>query len=534
MLDTLVSAVVMLDNSRRDFMKAVGVATVASSVGAGSASAGGHDRDSGKTATGRLDLVGHSLLSDPPGAYSHGNIRDDGQYGLLGGYYGEGGSFLVDLDDLNDPTEVHRLPSPTTDRQNDVKFARYPDGDNGDELTEVYFRTQEPNIEGGAAGFEVVDYGWGDGTPEEPEIVAQVDREPAGVHKVASHGSEPVLYVINKVGDEPGLEVFDVSDPSNPTEKAVVGPDGYNHAVEVDDERNLLYAAFIAGEFVGPVIYDISDPLDPKEVGRVDYDELPDYETIGEPGFEACHHADADPERDLLIVGDEVGQGVPGGKHVFDMGWDEGSPEDPVHIGFTHSPNAEYQGEDEPFFWTTHFHDVVSRDDHTLLVDGGYHEGVWVADITDPRDPEPSQQFGTRQDEERVEALGTGPIASFLDPLHPPFVWSAEYNADRDFVLASDAITGVYILKVTAEEFEFRSIEEEIRRSYPPADEIGERGLELARHYHDEHETVPNTGGEILRTGELRRFERIVEEEQGDEDEDEGDEDDEDEHDHDD
>lgn len=517
----------MLGNSRREFMKVVGAAAVASAAGTGSASADRHVREPGETATGRIHLLGHSLLSDPPGAYSHGNIRNDGQYGLLGAYYGEGGSFLVDLSDLENPTEVHRLPSPTTTRQNDVKFARYPGGEG------LYFRTQEPNIEDGEAGFEVVDYGHSEATVEEPEIVAQVDREPEGVHKVASHGEEPLLYVINKVDDEPGLEVFDMSDPANPTEEEVVGPNGYNHAVEVDDERDLLYAAFIAGEFVGPVIYDISDPYNPEEVGRVDYADLPDYETIGEPGFEACHHAIADPARDLLIVGDEVGQDVPGGKHIFDIGWDEGSPEDPVHIGFTHSPNAEVQGEDELYFWTTHFHDVVPRGDQTLLVDGGYHEGLWVADITDPRNPVTSQQYGTREGEERVEELGTGPIAPFLEHLHSPFAWSAEYNAERDFVFVSDSITGAYTFEVTAEEFEFHTIEEEIRQSYPPEDEIGERGLELARHYCEEHETVPNTAGQSLTPGTLRQLERIAEEEIDEEDENgEGGENDEDENDH--
>lgn len=511
----------MLENSRRTFMKYTGIA--AASIGsAGTVSAQSNlDQAPAETARGSLNLLGHAFLDNPPGIYTQGSIRTDGMYGVMGGYYGEGGSFLVDLEDLENPTQAHRLPSAMTTRHNDVKFADYDDGGG------LYFRTQEPNIEGGEGGFEIIDYGHAEGAPDDPVIRSRVEREPNGIHNLWSHYAEPVLYLTSNDPEQGAVEVWDVSDPDNPTpaEPQFVGPEGsHAHDVEVDPVRDVLHVAVISGDFEGYLILDIDNPLQPEELGRFDYTDQPEYEEIGTPGFEGCHKAMADPERDIAIIGDEVGSGMPGGKHFFDIGWEDGSLEEPVHIGFTHSPNATEQGEDEPFFWTTHMHDVVPEsatdDGSTLLVDGGYHEGVWVCDITDPRNPIPSQQFQTREDEEVAEALGSGPIVDFLDPLHSPFVWSARYNSERDFVFASDTLTGAYVFEVSADKFEFRTIEEEIRQSFEPEDEIGERGLELARHYCETHASVPNTGGQSLNPGLIRRFEQTVEEEDAEEDDD--------------
>jgi hypothetical protein len=494
----------MFDSSRRDFVRYAGIAAATGAVGTGTgtAAADGHDRDPGTSVPGSLDLLGHAFLDNPPGIYTYGAVRDDGQYGLLGGYYGEGGSFLVDLSDLENPTQAHRLPSAMTNRQNDVKF---------DPRDGLYYRTQEPNVPDGELGFEVVDYGYREGSVEEPVVVADVDTPRTGVHKLEPHPEVPLLYPIDKDGEAPGILIYDTSDPTDPERIGEFGPDGYCHDCEVEIGRDLLHAAYIGGAFVGYVIFDISDPRNPRELSRIDYAELPDYEEIGEPGFESCHQASFDPERDLAVVGDETGEGMPGGKHIYDIGWDEGSPEDPEHIGFTHSPNAKEMGEDEPFFWTTHFHDVVPFRDTTLLVDGGYHEGTWVADITDPTNPTPSQQFQNREDEERAEQLGSGPVIDLLDPIHAPFVWSAEYNAEREFVFASDSLTGAYVFDLSSEPFEFRSIEEEIRRSFEPIDEIGERGLELARHYHAEHASVPNTDGQPMTDEALSEIEALAE-----------------------
>ncbi|UPM43379.1 LVIVD repeat-containing protein [Halocatena salina] len=493
----------MIDRSRRDFLRYTGIVTTA----IGSARPGTARRTpetnarASHTVPGRLELLGHAFLDNPPGIYSNGVLRDDGRYGLLGGYYGEGGSFLVDLEDLSNPTQAHRLRSPMTNRQNDVAF---------DARDGLYYRTQEPNTEDGERGFQVVDYGYATGTVSEPTIVADVDTPRTGVHHIESHPEAPLVYAVDKKGNEPGVLTYDTSDPTDPVLIDVTGPYGYAHDITVEADRDLLHVAYIDGRFVGYVVFDIADPTSPTERGRVDYADRPDYEAIDLAGFEACHSARFDPERKLAVLSDERGTGIPGGKHVFDIGWGDGSPEDPVHLGFTHSPNATEQGDDEQFFWTTHFHDVASCGDTTLLVDGGYHEGVWIADITDPRDPTPSQQFQTRKDEHRAKQLGSGPIIDSLDSIHPPFVWSAEYNETRGFVFASDSITGAYVFDISADSFEFRTIEEELARSFEPTGEIGARELDLARHYNEEHATVPNTGGKVLTDEVLAEIERRV------------------------
>ncbi|MFB9804232.1 hypothetical protein ACFFQF_01480 [Haladaptatus pallidirubidus] len=61
-------------------------------------------------------------------------------------------------------------------------------------------------------------------------------------------------------------------------------------------------------------------------------------------------------------MGDERPQGIPGGKHVFDVGWKDGSLSNPIPVGFTISPNAQRMAEDdfaERFDWTGHHFSIV-------------------------------------------------------------------------------------------------------------------------------------------------------------------------------
>lgn len=481
----------MFENSRRDFLKYTGAAVVAAgTTGTGVASAQDGGEESARR--GRLRKLGRTLPEDPP-RYNFGDVRPDGRYGAVSSFPRAGNivaSTLYDLSDLETPEQVHRLP-PANEltRSNAIRFDALREG--------IYYRAQEPDDADaddpvGERGIEVVDYGYAEGTPEEPAVVAQLTTPNTGVHQLAVHPEQPVVYLVDETDDEPGVISVDTSDPTNPTIADQVGPGGYCHALEVDTVRNVLHTAFIAGDFVGYAILDLEIPLCPREISRVDYVDYPDYEEIGEPGFEACHQAGFDPERDLAIVGDEVGSGIPGGKHIFDIGWDEGSLEDPVHVGFTHAPNAEVQEEGESFFWTTHFHDVIpgSMTDSgtTLLVDGGYHEGTWLCDISDPRNPRPAEQYPTRDVEENRILPGHAPS-------HPPYCWSAMYNEERDFVFASDTKTGAYTFRVSDEPFEFRTVEEELVGG---DNELDDDEVELAVHYYLDHASVPNTGGERM------------------------------------
>ena len=363
--------------TRRTTLKFLGGVTTLGTVGsvAGSASL--------SPTKGRIRKLGHSLLSDPSGGYAEEDVRADGQYALLGSFTGSGGSFLVDISNPTNPTEIHEFRTSADEiRHADVEFDRR-DG--------LYYRSCEGGGEASLPpnGIDVIDYGWEEGSLENP---VKASRIPAGpTHNVHAHPEEDVLYAT----EETGVSVWDTSDPTDVTGGEIVSPDpgGDCHDMVVDAKRDLLHCAFIGGGFDGYVGMDISDPLEPEVVSEFSYEGRPDYTEIGEPGFENCHYASADPDRALVVLGDEIGFRVPGGKHVLDIGWGEGSLREPKHICFTHSSNAEVMDEDlELFDWTTHNHTVVSKGGNSLLVSGDYHGGTVVYDISDPTDPTPADQ----------------------------------------------------------------------------------------------------------------------------------------------
>jgi hypothetical protein len=407
--------------ARRTLLKMLGSTVAVGSIGTVTA------RE--KATKGRIRKMGHSLLSDPPGGYTEGDIRDDGQYALTGSFFGEGGSFLVDISNPRDPTEVHRLPSSATVRNADVKFGRR-DG--------LYYRSQEPNT-GDAEfdGVEIIDYGYGDGTPEDPSIIGALDA--GSTHNLFPHPTEPYVYTT----EHHGMGVFDVSDPTDTSFMGVFGPEADLHDIVVDPESELAHLAFIGGGFDGYVIMDVGDPGSPEMAGSFSYEGLPSYQEqdVGEEGFQNCHYANYDPDRDIAVVGDEIGFGNPGGKHIFDIGWGDGSVEDPQPIGYTPSPNAEVMDEgDELFDWTTHNHDVISKGDNSLLIDGAYHEGMVVWDISDPTDPTFTDRYAT--DDMADEAQGPEWLGE------APMAWSANYNERRDLTVVADMFTGVYVFRV--------------------------------------------------------------------------------------
>ncbi|MFB6070521.1 MAG: LVIVD repeat-containing protein [Halanaeroarchaeum sp.] len=383
--------------------------------------------------------MGHSLLSNPAGGYAEGDVRDDGRYALLGSFLGEGGSFLVDVRNPRNPTEVHRLPSDPDVRNADVKF---------DTRDGLYYRSQEPNTSDATfTGAEIVDYGFADGTPEDPAVLASIESGPT--HNLTVHPNAPVLYTVN----HDGFDVVDVSDPTNPTVVGTAGRDADLHDVVIDPESELGHFAYIGGGFGGYVIMDMSDPTAPYEVGHFDYSGRPSYEEIGlealkegTPGFGNCHFATYDPERGIAVVGDEIATGTPGGKHVFDIGWGDGSPSDPQHVGFTLSPNAAVQGGDlaDIYDWTGHNFSVIPKGETTLLVSGDYHEGTVVYDVTDPTDPTATDRY--RTDDGATEEVNDDPIFDLGDA---PMAWGADWNERRDVVVTSDFFTGVYVFKVT-------------------------------------------------------------------------------------
>ncbi|MDG5818667.1 regulatory P domain-containing protein [Natronococcus sp. A-GB7] len=441
----------MSDTPRRTLLKRIGIAGLTTAaVGTGTAAGRGPNHNTPNTpgqanarTRGRTDLLGHELPEGEKPRYTFGTTSPDGMWGGVSSFPSSTGTSgsdsnvvatLYDLSDLENPTVAHELEWPEENyRSNHMRFDGTRDG--------LYYVTHERDDDSlEPLGMSVVDFGWEEGTPEDPEVLATVDAPNTGSHTNAEHPEDTVIYMIDKASSEPGVIPVDVDDPENPVRHDAAGPDGYCHALEVDPIRDVLHCAYIGGDFVGYVILDISkDSLHPEEIGRFDYDDHPDYTEVGEPGFEDCHQAHFDPNRDIAIVGDELFGELPGGKHVFDIGWGEGSLDDPRPISHFYSPDAREQ---DVGVWTTHFHDILTDGDETLLVDGGYSQGFWVANITDPENPVATERFATDLELDRADTRHS--------PGTAPYNWSAVWNDEREFAFSSDTITGAYTFSVDA------------------------------------------------------------------------------------
>lgn len=461
---------------RRTALKLLGAAAVSTAAtGSATASAGQADDededeedDAGgdRQVVGEIFKLGHTLGSDPPGGYAEEDVRVDGEMALLSSFLGEGGSFLYDIRNPTDPTEVHRLRSAPDVRNADCAF---------DPREGLYYRSQEPNEEGATLeGVEVVDYGFQRGSVERPVIVSKVPNGPT--HNLFPH-PDPETAVLYTTHEEMTMKAWDVSDPAAPEElfEGIAG--GSAHDVVVDPDEEVLYFAGEVpvdedgnvderesgghhdesgddededrGRFFSYAFFDVSDPGAPELLGGLDPTEHTSLEEAGMDGagFEhgGGHYADYDPRRAIAYVSDETGRGVPAGKWALDVGWKDGSFEDPVPLGFTRSPNAELQDEtDELFDWTTHNHDVIPKPDATLLVSGDYHEGTVVYDFTDPENPAPSDQYRTDDGADEAD----GPLF-FPEGDSPPMAWGANYNEERDLTVTSDMWTGLYVFTVT-------------------------------------------------------------------------------------
>lgn len=390
--------------------------------------------DPGRTTLRKLGQTRPAAQPPPGGGYAETAVRADGEYAVLGTKWGTDGTHLIDLADPASPKAVHYLKSSNDAPNIDVKF---------DHRDGLYYRTIEKTWPG---NFEVVDYGYSTGTPTTPRVVGTVSEGKS--HNVTPHPGKPVLYTVNYGLETNGFDVYDVADPTAPRKVGQYGPQGACHDITVDPEREVLCVAFQAGQFIGFVVYDVSDPRNPSEIGRFDYGSRKSYEQapVGAEAFGSAHHGHFDPRRDLLVLGDERPFGAPGGKHVFDVGWRDGSLENPVPVGFTVSPNARRMEEGkrtERFDWTGHHFNVVPWGDATLLVSADWHDGVVVYDVTDPTAPHPVDRYPTADGadavtpNDSVAALGT-----------PPMAWKASYNRERELVVASDAFTGLYTFEL--------------------------------------------------------------------------------------
>lgn len=392
--------------------------------------------------TWRLESLNRTTLSSPAGGFAEGVIRADGKYAAIGTRFSNQGSYLLDMRDPASPEVVHHLSTDDGERCLDVKF--------GPEKG-LYCRTNHP---AGSTGVEIVDYGFGKGTPRSPTVLGALDT--GSTHNFYVSAATDVAYPVNysENPDEGGIDVWDVSNPRTPRQHGSAGPSGQVHDVVYDAKRELLHCTYMGNMVNGYLILDASDPLNPTEIGRFDYGTHLAYEDadVGEEAFGNAHYALPETRRDLVIVGDERSYGTPGGKHVFDIGWRDGSPENPIPVGFTVSPNAEVMNSDsngdgetdqlERFDWTGHQFDIVPFEDATLLTSGDWHEGTVLYDITDPTNPHP---IDTHRTDEPAVKNPSEDLQVFGDP---PMAYSSDYCESQGFAMTSDLLTGIYTYRI--------------------------------------------------------------------------------------
>jgi hypothetical protein len=396
--------------------------------------------DSAMPGVGTIHKLGHTLGSDPAGGYAEEDVRSDGQYAVVSSFFGIGGSFLFDIRNPTNPTQVHNLPSEKTVRNADCAFDPMRDG--------LYYRSQEPNT-GGADldGVEVVDYGFDFGSRDSPIIISKI---PSGsTHNLFPHPTEPLLYTTD---EEVSFEIWDVADPFEP-EMVGEGPPGDAHDFVIDPERDVMHFAghveIEDAEAAAYVTMDVSNPRSPSVIGYIDYGDFPNLQETGfsdEIVFDAHggHYANYDPDRMIAVISDETGGGFPAPKTTVDIGWGEGSLQNPIPLDQQWVPNAELQNEPgEAFDWTTHNHDIISKDDETLVVSGDYHEGTLLYNISDPENIQVADQYYT--DDMADQARGP----TFFPPQDSaPMAWGANYNEERDLAVTSDMFTGLYVYTV--------------------------------------------------------------------------------------
>jgi hypothetical protein len=248
---------------------------------------------------------------------------------------------------------------------------------------------------------------------------------------------------------EPDFRIIDVSDPSNPVkvgdwgawaELGVYPLEGqgtedaasFVHSVITNRRATRAYLSYWD---LGTVILDISDPAQPRFVGRTDYPA----DAEGN-----AHSAWLGKGGHLLIQTDEDFDPEPG--PATEQGWgfprffDISDPSNPVQIATLTLPTTTQLPPPLGFFSV-----------HDPRVHGGrayfswYSEGVVVADISRPSAPRVIAHFVPPP---TADPMGFfGPFFLGLENNPPfPFVWGVFPH--RNYVLASDINSGLWVLKI--------------------------------------------------------------------------------------
>ncbi|WP_336344690.1 LVIVD repeat-containing protein [Halalkalicoccus ordinarius] len=415
-------------SNRRTVLKTVGVlGTIGGVSGVGSANSNGDQNP-------RLDLVGHTTLGARDGANTHGAVSEEHDLAAVGSFvFGDNELRLVDISDRTDPELVSTIFTDPDGHSSDIR--------NSDvHPTEPWVFTA--NEGGEDTGWAIVDAS----DRENPELIGPFTVEDAssGVHNVQAFGDD---YLIT-VGHGRGAVVYDISDREDPIEVSSFQmpkpdedhDDGHEH--EADGET--IHAAHVRGDYAflahwnrGLYVLDMSDPERLEVVVSFDYSE----EEADVP-LRACHHAVPHPSNDICLLGEEIGTGEPGYKHIVSFDLENGETE--LQSSFQFPQHANQPTGNQGYWWTGHFSDWGVSDQQDVVFSGDYKAGVQAFDVSDPGDPVRIDQYLPAEgvDEVRRE----DPVRHDLVD-NVPFTWGAESSlaGDSGHVYASDATTGFYI-----------------------------------------------------------------------------------------
>ena len=428
---------------RRHFLRNAGVTMVGASVLATSSVSGRPDTDDRAP---RLELVGHTTLGSRDGANTHAAVNEDLDLAAVGSFYlGDNELRIIDISEPADPELVSTIG---TD----------PDGSSTD-IRNSDIHPTEPLVftanEGGEdAGWAIVDVS----DREDPELIGPytVEDAPSGVHNLQTYGEE---YLI-AVGHGLGAVFYDISDPEDPErltsfqmpEPGEEHDDDHEHEAEgatIHAAHVRDHYAFLAHWSRGMYVIDMNDVVgeddseeaeEPEPVASFDYSE----EEADVP-LRACHHAVPHPEKDICLLGEEVGTGEPGYKHIVEFDLDTGETE--LLSSFQFPQHANQPTGTQGYWWTGHFSDWGVGDQEDVVFSGDYKAGIQVFDVSDPEDPvridqyQPTEGVGEvrREDPARLDLVD-----------NVPFTWGAESSlaGDSGRVYVSDATTGFYVLEL--------------------------------------------------------------------------------------
>jgi hypothetical protein len=248
---------------------------------------------------------------------------------------------------------------------------------------------------------------------------------------------------------EPDFRIIDVSDPRNPIKVGEWGAWAELDRNPNEGQGNEFAASFVHSVITnrtatraylsywdfGTVILDISDPTDPVYLGR----------TTFPPEAEGNAHSATLARGDhVLIQTDEDFDPEPGG--VTEPGWgfarffDISDPASPAQLSTLKLPTTTQLPPPTGFFSV---HDPKVRGSRAYF--SWYSEGVVAADISRPSNPKVIAQFVPPP---TADPMGFfGPF--FLgDPSNPPFPFVWGVFVSRNYVLASDINSGLWIVRV--------------------------------------------------------------------------------------